>query len=417
MQAARSLRNVPGSEARAALLSLLEERDEIVRRSPDEGPELAQAIARLRGERARLEGLRALIARKEDLSRFVNDRAPSVRRRALATGRVAARLVPAALSDRDPWMRALALEIGADAAAAKRLARDRAVEVRIACARVTREPEVVVRLLKDKSWRVRLAALRRSERMLEKSLVAPLIEILGEPPGRLRARALAALESLTGAGLADDKRVWRDWWRSAQAGVTLKPPRAAPTHAGSVATVNFRRLPVSSRRLCFVLDASRSMNKPAPGANGTSRWDLVRSDLLGVLDKLPSKARFNVILFRTEPEAWRPRLVAASKAARRSCREWIDAASPGGWTNLFDSIDMALQDDAVDTLYVLTDGVPSRGRETARRAILDEIAFLNRYRMVQINCVQAGSEKGLGKAWHGFLDELAKAHDGQSVRE
>ena len=114
MQAARSLRNVSGSEARAALLSLLEDslpavrgvvRAEIARRSPDEGPELAQAIARLRGERARLEGLRALIARKEDLSQFVNDRAPAVRRRALATGRVAARLIPAALSDRDPWMR------------------------------------------------------------------------------------------------------------------------------------------------------------------------------------------------------------------------------------------------------------------------------------------------------------------------
>ena len=46
-----------------------------------------------------------------------------------------------------------------------------------------------------------------------------------------------------------------------------------------------------------------------------------------------------------------------------------------------------------------------------------EIGFLNRYRLVQINCVQAGGAEGLGKRWRGFLDELAKAHDGVSVRE
>jgi hypothetical protein len=61
--------------------------------------------------------------------------------------------------------------------------------------------------------------------------------------------------------------------------------------------------------------------------------------------------------------------------------------------------------------------VPSRGRETARRAILDEIAFLNRYKMIQINCVQAGGSEGLGKKWRGFLEELAAAHDGIAVSE
>ena len=66
---------------------------------------------------------------------------------------------------------------------------------------------------------------------------------------------------------------------------------------------------------------------------------------------------------------------------------------------------------------MLTDGVPSRGTETKRKAILAEIEYLNHFRLVQINCVQAGGEKGLGKRWRGFLDDLAKAHDGVSVRE
>ena len=159
------------------------------------------------------------------------------------------------------------------------------------------------------------------------------------------------------------------------------------------------------------------MVKPAPGGDGKSRWDLVVRDLVEVLRRLPKRARFNVILFRTDVEAWKPRLVAATAAARRSCHAWIEATRPAGWTNLYDALALALSDDTVDALYVLTDGVPSRGAETTRQSILTEIGFLNRYRLVQINCVQAGGERGLGKRWRGFLDDLAKAHDGVSVRE
>ncbi len=42
-------------------------------------------------ERGELVVLTYVVARKEDLSQFIGDRAPSVRRRALATGRVAVR--------------------------------------------------------------------------------------------------------------------------------------------------------------------------------------------------------------------------------------------------------------------------------------------------------------------------------------
>ena len=159
------------------------------------------------------------------------------------------------------------------------------------------------------------------------------------------------------------------------------------------------------------------MEKPAPGADGKSRWELVVRDLLAVLDRRPSSARFNVVLFRTEAEAWKRKLMPATPGARRSCRRWIGEVRPSGWTNLFDAVALALADDQVDTIYVLTDGVPSRGTETRRRPILDELALLNRYRLVQINCVQAGSSEGLGKSWRGFLEELADAHEGWSVRE
>ena len=193
--------------------------------------------------------------------------------------------------------------------------------------------------------------------------------------------------------------------------------RAARPPDGTSAVVRFRRIPIVSQRICFVIDASRSMLEPAPGKEGQTRWQIVVEDLQEVLRRIPDGARFNVILFRTDVEAWKPRLAPASRANRAACQRWIGEAAPSGWTNLFDAVRLALADDEVDALFVLTDGVPSKGAETARRDILDEIAFLNRYRLVQINCVQAGGSEGLGKRWDGFLEELAKAHDGVSVNE
>jgi len=111
------------------------------------------------------------------------------------------------------------------------------------------------------------------------------------------------------------------------------------------------------------------------------------------------------------------RPVPATKGARSACVKWLAEQTPAGWTNLFDALELALADRDTDTVYVLTDGVPSRGAETERRAILNEVAFRNHYRLVQINCVQAGGEKGLGKKWRGFLAELADANGGVSVKE
>jgi hypothetical protein len=256
------------------------------------------------------------------------------------------------------------------------------------------------------------------ERRRRKEDVPALIGLLREPPGRLRARAVEALERLTQIPFGDDVAKWEKWWGTGGRTFELPEPRPRPAAAPhSSARITFRNIPVLSHRACFILDASRSMLEPAPGKGGRTRWDVVVEDLRAVVGRLPDAARFNVILFRTEVTAWRPHPVPVNAATRRACAEWIGEEKPAGWTNLYDALALAVADDDIDALYVLTDGVPSRGGETERTAILDELAFLNRYRLVQVNCIQAGAKEGLGKRWDGFLDDLAQAHDGVSVRE
>ncbi len=388
IQAARSLRGHESDKSRVALFTLLGDehpavraaaRYELVRRPPQEGPALARAILGLRDADARLEGLRAVLDRREDPTPFARDPSPPVQCRALATGRAPPAVCRLLRKSRDVSVRALALESLDDPAEAERDVRSSSEVLRIAAARVRDDAGALGRLLKDRSWRVRLAAIRRVEALRRRELVAPLIEVLAGKPGRVRARAAQALENLTRLPFGENVRKWRTFWSERGADFLMpKPHKVKPKRKGhSTAAIRFRRLPITSRRLCFIIDASRSMSKPAPGKQGKSRWELVVRDLKEVLAHLPSDARFNVVLFRTGVEAWRPRLVPATRAMKRSCTDWIDKASPAGWTNLFDALDMALRDNAVDAVYVLTDGVPSRGAETRREAILDEIRYMN----------------------------------------
>jgi len=427
IQALRSLRGHQGDKVRAALVSFLGDadagvvtvaRDEIERRPVEVGPALVDAVATLRSEAARRAGLRALLRRADDLTPLSLDRSAAIRARVVYARRVRESARARLLRDSDATVRAHAAEWRGDSESAPKLARSPAVAVRIAASRTTTDPAVVARLLRDRSWRVQLAAILAAERLRHRDTVPALIEALAQPPGRLRARCVETLESLTGASHGASLKRWRAWWGRVGERFEVAPRRAKKAHRDRTsATVSFRRLPVVSRRVIFVLDASRSMNRPAPHDASKSRWDLVVADLIGVLRRLPRGSRFNVILLRTGVTQWRPRLAHASPGNVRRCAEWIAGQSPAGWTNLFDALATAIADDEVETVYLLTDGVPSRGAETRRSAIAQEIEFLNRFRMVQVHCVQAGSSKGLGKAWTGFLDDLASAHDGQCVRE
>ncbi len=422
---------------RAALYPLLNDdhvavraaaRAELAQRGATETDAMLHEVLALKHERARREGLRVLQARKANTTPFLRDRDPSVRARTLAGAGFATDAITKSMLRLDPLTRALAIERKGLVAWAREAVGDRHEIVRIGAARVVRDPASLRRLLRDPSWRVRLAALYRCERLRDKNNVPALIDSLPRAVGRLQAQTLRVLVALTHADFGLDVPRWQRWWRDQGKSFEVPAPRAAPKpkESRTSAALSFRRLPVTSNRICFVIDGSRSMEKPAPGRARRarrrggpvlSRWDLVVADLKSVVAGLPRGARFNVIVFQTGLLTWKKKLVRATPGAKRACQAWIDELKPAGWTNLFDALEQAMADDDVDSLFVLTDGVPSRGAETTRTAILEEIRLLNHYRLVEINCVQAGGSEGLGKRWHGFLEELARSNYGRSIRE
>ena len=84
-------------------------------------------------------------------------------------------------------------------------------------------------------------------------------------------------------------------------------------------------------------------------------------------------------------------------SGRARAVRFVEAITTGSGTNVFDSLEATLKDRRVDTIYLLTDGNPTRGRFTAPAAILKEIGALNRVRGATIHCIAFGAESKLLK--------------------
>ncbi len=63
--------------------------------------------------------------------------------------------------------------------------------------------------------------------------------------------------------------------------------------------------------------------------------------------------------------------------------------------NLYDDLEQALLDPEVDTLLLLSDGVPGAGRYTSTGDILRAIRRVNQTRRVVIHCVSLGRDSDL----------------------
>jgi HEAT repeat protein len=446
LRAARLLSALPGAAATRRLVELTADPDPEVRGRaetalrPRSDP-ADRALIASRGLRhprpaARRAALRLLAAaRVEDLPRHLelalDDRDPETKEAAVGItvnalgGRGLPSLAAAVFRGREGRPRAVALlavagldrERGGDLA--RRAARDRSPEMRVAATEIlsaTPGPDglaAAVRSLRDDNWSVRLTAIRSLVRRGEKGAIGPLIGALRREEGRLREEVHGALADLTGVGLPADADRWAAWWETVGATFAIPEdvPRPAPESDASVVT--FHSIPVTSRSVAFVLDRSRSMRQRVSRDREERKGDVVARELEKTLSRMKSPARFFLVAFRTEPTVFAPRPMPVT--ARRRAVEWYAGLEPGGRTNLYDALRIALAEPAVDTVFLLTDGAPSAGEHRERGAILAAVASLNRFRKAVIHTVDIGG-KTTGKKWRGFLADLARSTGGRHVR-
>jgi HEAT repeat protein len=250
----------------------------------------------------------------------------------------------------------------------------------------------------DADARVRLQALEHVERLGRLDGLRVLVgRIEEEQRLRLRWRALAALQRLTGMKYRFDPRPWRLWVQGQSEG--WRPQRARPAVAspGDTKAAGLAELRVQSDRVCFLFDFSGSMWTRLD--DGRTPKQVVDAELRVALERLPQDTEFNVVPYTYDPHPWQDSVRPAEKKNVRAALDYFERCREVGKGNFWDAALVALADPRVDTVLVLTDGVPTGGTHCDMELIVPLFAHANRYRKVTVDALLVDAPRGALRRW------------------
>jgi len=300
---------------------------------------------------------------------------------------------------------------------------------------------------REKVWQVRAAARECLVALRCKAIIPVLIKALKVELGRkkdpwaLDIRLHKTLEGLTGQSVTMGKiDLWEAFWRKEGASFELaKADKKAAAEAvkDKGRYKKFFKIDVQSDRVLFILDFSGSMALAAKlkqagtgvlsAAAGTTKAQLVVSEMRKMIMALPDNTVFNIIVFNDKVRIWRaqrmrPALVRLNDDARDDLlANFLDSLHPRGLTNLHAALDRAFDfggrglfdkhyQAGFDTIYILSDGAPTTGKVTDTDEILRLVNEVNRLRRITINAITFGNTNQMR-----FLGKLAKQNGGRHI--
>jgi hypothetical protein len=289
--------------------------------------------------------------------------------------------------------------------------------------------ESLASLLDDPSWRVRAAAYEAAIGMWTREAIPLLLARLRKETGRLRDDALRALRTLTGEDTGDDADLWAAWWTTKGAGIDLGPRPApdaygrvrrpsppAPRPGDETKTASFFHLPITSERVAFLFDFSGSMKDSVAGGGGGSKAALARAEFEKTVAGLSRPQFYDLFIYRY-PSGFPPapkltrafgRLSPGGDASAKKALDWLAKEEPKGWGAFYDAL-LEVAEEDVDTIVLLSDGIPSRGTYDRDFRLIAEFVKANRFRRVAIDTVLVGQDGADRK----LMQDLADATGGR----
>ncbi len=287
--------------------------------------------------------------------------------------------------------------------------------------------EALCAMLSDPSWEVISAAVNSLRKRNEIESVRPLVEAMQSAKGRLLDDFRDALETITGYRFGSDPRNWKDWLEETGGDVRRNPrPREDLSPY-----ITYHRIRTRSLNMVFCIDVSGSMGeKASPRAaayvgegaklEGDTKLDFVKAELIRTILALPPEARFDIVAFSDDAAFWRGSQVKATDRAKKAATAFVRGLKPAGGTNVYAALKAAFgklkqdtphysHDRDPDTVFLLSDGLPTLGEITDPAKLLELITRLNRVRQVTIHTI------GVGRKGEPFLKPLALRNRGKYV--
>jgi len=200
--------------------------------------------------------------------------------------------------------------------------------------------------------------------------------------GNLRSKkeAYEAMVDISGQDYGYAPDVWAKWWQEKKKGNVGEGGELKEGERISVATYyNFK---IFSDRVLFVIDVSGSMEWPNFRPN---RIEVAKRELVKAIKALDEKTLFNLATFAGHVASWnKDGEVPATEENKKKALDWIDRALlPRGATNTYGALMEGLEKNPqVDTIYFLSDGIPSTGKYEVPEEILIKLRYANRFRKV-----------------------------------
>ncbi|MBO46546.1 MAG: hypothetical protein CMJ96_06575 [Planctomycetes bacterium] len=323
-----------------------------------------------------------------------------------------------------------------------------------------------VACLAHPSLPVQAAACKALQKIRVKEAIAPLIEMMDSASGRVLELVYPTLIEITDLQYSDEPSLWKKWWARSEENYVLPASdeiarrRAArkttnELYRPSKKTGSFVGVDTPSEHVVFVIDISGSMeefvvdrdNFREKGFTRFEKMEIVRKEVMKAIESLGSNVYFNILAFASEVEPWRKKRVPANSLNKRSALDFLRKLEPiggaaasemaqagltgaaalgKGRTNTYGALCQALGVDpkmetalitpgavekskGVDTVFFLSDGIPSVGEIVEPDDILAAILEFNRFRRVVIHTVSIGEFK------KDFMIDLARKTDGVYV--
>jgi hypothetical protein len=185
---------------------------------------------------------------------------------------------------------------------------------------------------------------------------------------------------------------------------------------GETRTAAFFALPLASTRLAFLFDFSGSMRDPFDGGGGESKAELAKREFEAASKGLGRDVVYDLFLYRYPSEfPPAPRMTRAlgvlapgGEASAKKAVAWLAKEKALGWGALYDGLVLCAAEE-IDTIVLLSDGVPSRGTYERDDRLIDEYGRATRCRRVAVDTVLVGT-KGADRR---FMESLADATGGR----